>query len=159
MNQPSDGMNGRDIGVQNLGAFKAWIAERDAANDWCDYVRGAKLNRSEIAAECGFALSVLRQNPAVKAALMALEDRLQSCGTFTAPVAPSTSSEGEIEDASALAVDRRIMVAKRKLEERVKSLEEKNATLRAEVSTLREELAKYQHLENHLCRTGRLLPP
>jgi hypothetical protein len=152
-------MNGRDIGLQNLAAFSAWVAERGAANDWSDYLRGAKLNRSEIAAECGFALSVLRQNPGVKAALVALEDRLRTSGTIKGPNALCPALEVESEDAGSLAIDRRVMVAKRKLEERVKALEEKNAALRAELSSLYEQLAKYKHLDEHLSRTGRLLPP
>ena len=142
----------------NLSKFKAWIAERDAANDWQDYVRGNKLNRSEIAAECVFALSVLRQNPAVKAALEALESRLRAQGVISVePAAPDAS--GEAAEASAMAADKRVMAAKARAEARVKDLEERNARLRAEVHELRERLAHYKHLDDHLGRTGRLLPP
>ncbi|RTL53142.1 MAG: hypothetical protein EKK46_09390 [Rhodocyclaceae bacterium] len=88
----SENLSGQQIAANNLQKFFAWIAERDATNDWTDYIRQGKLNRSELAAECGFALSVVRQNPAVKSALEALEARLLSTGILqperTAPGAP-----------------------------------------------------------------------
>lgn len=150
-------LSGREIAANNLQRFKVWIAERDAAGDWRDYVRGDKLNRSEIAAECGFALSVVRQNPAVKEALQALEDRLRDSGTLGVAKAAQNASDAVSEDATTLVVDRRIMIAKGKAEQRVKALEEQNAALRAEVRDLREQLIRYKHLDEHLCKTGRLL--
>ena len=44
------------------------------------------------------------------------------------------------------------------LEARVKALEEQNASLKAEVASLRERLRRFEHLDDHLSRTGRLLP-
>ena len=41
---------------------------------------------------------------------------------------------------------------------RVKALEEQNASLKAEVASLRERLRRFEHLDAHLSRTGRLLP-
>ncbi|MFA7279290.1 MAG: VPA1267 family protein [Sterolibacterium sp.] len=155
MNQKT--LSGRDLGANNLQRFKSWIEERDAANDWQDYIRQGKLNRSEIANECGFALSVIRQNPAVKTALEALEDRLRATGTFgEAKAIPNASNEVAM-DTTSQSVDKRIMAAKAKAEQRVKALEEQNAVLRAEVRDLREQLTRYKHLDDHLCRTGRLL--
>lgn len=66
-----------------LKMFEAWVEERRVANDWKDYIRGRQLNRTEIANECGFAKSALRQNPTVKAALDALEEELSSSGTLS----------------------------------------------------------------------------
>jgi hypothetical protein len=146
------GMNGRDIGVHNLTLFNAWVTERQAAGDWAEYIRGDKLNRSEIAAECGFALSVLRQNPAIKNSLAELEERLKSQGVITA-------EPQDVEPTKAdMAVDRRIIAAKSKAESRVKALEEQNAALRAEVLKLREQLAQYRHIDEYLATTGRMLP-
>jgi hypothetical protein len=51
------------------------------------------------------------------------------------------------------------MIAKNQADQRVKALEEQNATLRAEVYELREQLKRFKHLDEHLCRTGRLLRP
>ena len=72
--------SGQQLARDNLAKFQSWIAEREVTNDWHDYLRGDKLNRSEIAAECDFSLSVMRQNPAVKEALEALESRLTTLG-------------------------------------------------------------------------------
>ena len=150
-------LSGRAMAVNNLARFEAWVVERDAANDWVDYIRGDKLNRSEIASECGFALSVVRQNPAVKAALTALEERLQDSGAFNLSVAAPNSFNGPKDDKSDQSVQGRIMAAKGKAEQRVKALEEQNATLRAQVRDLREQLTRFTHLDEHLSRTGRLL--
>lgn len=149
--------SGQQIAKDNLLKFQSWIAEREAADDWKDYLRGDKLNRSEIAAECGFALSVLRQNPAVKEALHALEARLEALSvTQSLKPAPGVSNERAI--AAEKVIDQRIMAAKGKAEARVKALEEQNAALKAEVADLRARLRRFNHLDDHLGRTGRLLP-
>lgn len=57
-----------------------------------------------------------------------------------------------------MAIDKRVMAATSKAEARVKVLEEQNAALKAEVCDLREQLRRYDHLDDHLGRTGRLLP-
>lgn len=149
--------SGQQIAAANVQRFNDWIAERDAANDWSDYVRQGKLNRSEIAAECGFALSVIRQNPAVKTALEVLEARLLASGVLlSAKAAPGPAVEAGT-DATSQSIDKRIMAAKGKAEARVKQLEEQNAALKAEVRDLRDQLKTYRHLDEHLCTTGRLL--
>ena len=51
------------------------------------------------------------------------------------------------------------MAARNKAERRAKELEEQNAALRAEICDLRDQLIRYKHLEEHLCKTGRLLRP
>ena len=152
-----ENLSGQQIAANNLQKFQTWIAERDAANDWTDYVRQGKLNRSELAVECGFALSVVRQNPAVKSALEAVEARLLASGILLpAKAAPSASIEAGA-DATSQSIDKRIMAAKGKAEARVKALEEQNAALKAEVRDLREQLKTFRHLDEHLCSTGRLL--
>lgn len=150
-------LSGQQIAKDNLLKFHSWIAEREAANDWHDYLRGDKLNRSEIASECGFALSVLRQNPAVKEALHALEARLEILGATLSLGPNPRSSDREASDAEKV-IDQRIMAAKGRAEARVKALEEQNAALKAEVAELRERLRRFEHLDDHLGRTGRLLP-
>lgn len=151
----TENLSGRDAGAQNLVRFTQWANEREASGDWADYVRQGKLNRSEIASECNFALSVLRQNPAVKAALEALETSLRERRLLGATPAPERATG----DATAQAADNRLMAAKGRAEQRVKALEEQNAALRAEIHGLREQLARYKHLDEHLCRTGRILHP
>jgi hypothetical protein len=149
--------SGQQLGKDNLLKFQSWIAERENANDWHDYLRGDKLNRSEIATECGFSLSVMRQNPAVKNALEALEARLADLG-ITQPLQSTLGAANEAAAASHEVIDKRIMAAKGRAEARVKELEEQNAALKAEVSSLRERLRRFEHLDDHLGRTGRLLP-
>ena len=150
-------LSGREIAANNLQKFLTWISERDAAADWQDYMRQGKLNRTELATECGFALAVLRQNPAVKSALEALESRLQSNGILQSKqTSPNASIEANTEAASQ-SIEKRIMAAKVKAEQRVKQLEEQNAALKAEVRDLRDQIKTYRHLDEHLCGTGRLL--
>lgn len=91
----SENFSGREIAARNLIKFKEWVAERMAANDWPDYIRGDKLNRSELALECGFALSVVRQNPAIKESLKALEDHLRSSGIMPTATTPHNTSLDE----------------------------------------------------------------
>lgn len=148
------GLNGRDAAAVNVSRFEAWIAERESAKDWSDYVRGDKLNRSEVATECGFALSVLRQNPAVRSALEALESRLRDQGILKASAPGATA---KTNDPATLATDRRIMSAKSQADQRVKALEEQNAALRAENRELRDRLRQLEHVDAHLAATGRLL--
>ena len=39
--------SGQQLARDNLAKFQSWIAEREVTNDWHDYLRGDKLNRSE----------------------------------------------------------------------------------------------------------------
>ena len=154
MTQATGAQSGRQVAAANLQKFVTWIEERDRFGDWHDYIRQDMLNRSEIASQCGFALSVMRQNPAVKTTLAALEERLRLCGTLRHRGLPSTSTEAP-DTATTLALDRRIMAAKAKAEQRVKALEEQLAAARAEVRDLREKLRDFEHLDEHLTRTMR----
>jgi hypothetical protein len=74
------GKSGQQIALENLQRFRDWVSERETARDWSHYARGDKLIRMKIARECGFAVSVLRQNLAVKADLDALERCLRGLG-------------------------------------------------------------------------------
>lgn len=153
----TNNLSGRQKAVLGLQTFNVWIAERDAAADWQDYIRQAKLNRTEVAAECGFALSVFRQNPAVKSALEALEARLLASGTLQPAKAVPDPDIAAGTDATSQAIYKRIMAEKAKAEQRVKQLEEQNAALKAEVRNLHDQLKTYRHLDEQLCTTGRLL--
>jgi cell division protein FtsB len=147
--------NGRlSPGAINLQKFENWIKDRDAANDWADYIRGGKLNRTEVAAECGFGTPAFRQNPSIAQALQALEARLQDAGVTNGASVPSN----ETTDAATIqAADLRILSSKASAERRVKAVEEQNAALKAENRDLREQLKRYKFLDEHLSTTGRLL--
>lgn len=149
--------NGKQIAAANIAKFEAWVDERKAAGDWSDYIRGAQLNRTEIANECSFAKSVLRQNPSVKAALGALEDELRHAGTL--PTLKSESPPQEVSEGSESVVASRIASINERTEKRVKVLEEQNAALKAELIELREKIKRYALIEKHLTETGRMVRP
>lgn len=149
--------NGRQIAAQNLDRFRAWVAEREAGSDWADYIHQGQLNRTEVAAECGFAKSVLRQNPAVKTALETLEARLLAEGIL--PPGKGKKPPHSQDESATASVDRRVATLNNRTEQRVKFLEEQNAALRAEVMELREQLKRYQIIDDHLAQTGRMVRP
>ncbi len=149
---------GRAGGEDNVNAFNEWIAERERAVDWTDYIHRGQLNRSEIARECAFALSCLRSNPGLKSALMALETRLRETDVLPSSTGKQ-SADGPFGDISPTPNESRISRAKHQADLRVKALEEQNAALRAEVVDLRERLRRFEHMDAHLCMTGRLLHP
>jgi hypothetical protein len=156
MSSRSIGLSGQQLAIENRQKFEAWVTERNKANDWRDYVRGKKLNRSEIATECKFGLAVFRQNPTVKSALATLEEQLRMNGIIECESTLLASSD-EVEDVTEKAADKRLILAKAQAEARVKILEEQNATLRAEIFDLRGQLLRFKHIDDHLSRTGRLL--
>ena len=155
----TSGLSGKQMAAANLQRFNEWILEREAGADWPDYIRNGKLNRSEIAKECGFALSVVRQNPAVKAALERLENQLQAANIFQDTGANSKTSSEATDMATTQARDMRILSSKAIAERRVKAVEEQNAALKAEVNDLKQKLKQYKFMEEHLATTGRMLRP
>lgn len=161
----TDGLSGKQSGAINLVRFEAWIAERRSSGDWRDYVHSGKLSRKDMAAECDFAVSVLRQNPAVRDALAKLEVELREEGILpdgldSTPGVDADERVGSslVEVASSMAADARSALVAASAEKRVKALEEKNASLLAEIQELQRKLKKYSLLDAHLGETGRLLP-
>lgn len=147
---------GREGGEENVRSFQEWVAERDRAQDWAEYVHRGQLNRSEVARECTFALSCFRSNPGLKSALTALEVRLRDAGILPSSIANEDNTQ--IADGGTQSpAQARILRAEHQAEQRVKALEEQNAALRAEVTNLRERLRRFEHLDAHLSKTGRLL--
>lgn len=135
--------SGRQIAKENKERFDAWVMERYQARDWSAYVRGGKINRTEIARECGFARSVMEQNPAIKQALADVERDLADQGVLnpsvpTVAVAPSAEARTERE------------------RQRLQQLEQQNQMLRAENDRLKDLLERYQLMDEYLQDTGRL---
>lgn len=157
-------LSGAQIGASNLAKFNSWVMDRKAANDWPDYIRRGLLNRSEIAAECGFALSVLRQNPAVRTALDSLEAELRLEGILRLAESANRvgfQDESGVQPRSASTIhafEARLASAAALAEKRLKQAEEQNASLRAEIVSLKQKLRQYALLQEHLEQTGRLLP-
>ncbi len=127
-----------------------------------DYVRRGQLNRRDIARECMFSESVLRQNPAVKNALATLEKRLRDGGplaTAAEDKAVKGISRNAVEARSFEILASRLMQSKASADKRIKALEEENAALRAEIGMLRQQCRKYKHIEEHLEATGWTVRP
>lgn len=141
--------NGQQLAADNLRKFHAWVMERHKASDWIDYIFGGQLNRSEIAKECEFSVSALRQNPSIREALTELENKLRLDGILHEH-SPSSDQR---------ALQKRVNLSSTLDRERIKSLEEKNAALTAEVYALKETLKRYELLDMHLAETGRLIKP
>lgn len=142
--------SGQQLAEQNFQAFTAWLSSR-TDEDFRQMVGRGSLSRKEIAAQCGFAVSALNQNPRIKSALLAKEAFLRDSG-----VLPAVS--GVVEDISTSpAVVREPDAAKRSLEaERQRRLEQENASLRAENGQLKRELERYAVIREVLSSTGRL---
>lgn len=130
---------------QNLSAFLEWTAGKTDAH-YREMVMRGQLSRKEIARECGFAKSVLLQNPRVKDALQSLEAQLRERGVLP--------SQAVVRDGTAL-----VVVGNQRANSdtvRLKRLESENASLRAEITQLRTDLERYRVMDNVLCSTGRL---
>lgn len=144
----NDRLSGQQKADQNLAIFLSWSASKTDA-DFREVVLRGQLNRKEIARECGFAKSVLLQNPRVRDSLKSLEADLRERGILpplaviegAAPVAATTESNNPRAAAD---------------KARLKRLEVENAALRAELMELRGQLERYRVMDNVLSSTGRL---
>lgn len=72
-------VNGKMASKENASKFEKFIAERERLNDWNDYVdpTRTRLLRGKIVEICGFARSVLLQNPTVAGRLSRMEKELR----------------------------------------------------------------------------------
>lgn len=140
--------SGQQLADENVRLFAAWQAEKSDA-DYKEMVVRGGLSRTEIAKECGFAKSVLAQNPRVKESLLVLETALRTRGVL--PPLAVASGTGEAPAASAGPA-----TSGRTDQERLRRLEQENALLRAEVAELRSVLSKQLVLKEALALSGRL---
>ena len=141
--------SGQQIAEQNLAAFIAWSVSK-SDDDFREYVHRDKLKRSEIAAECGFGKSALVQNPSIKSALEALEERLRGAGVLPPLVADTQllNEDPPMRDKEAK--------QRRNDGQRLNALEQENAALRAELADAKTELKLYSLLSSFIQETGRL---
>ncbi len=142
---PVNNLSGQQKADQNLATFHSWVASKIDA-DYREMVLRGQLNRKEIARECGFAKSVLLQNPRVKEALRTLEVQLRDRDILP-PVADSAAPAPITDTPNPRAAADKA---------RLKRLEAENAALRAEVMELRGQLDRYRLMDNVLSSTGRL---
>ncbi len=136
--------------------FHVWVAAREAAGDWHDYVNHhGKLNRAKMAVEVGFPTSCIRSNSVLNRALAALEARLASSGLLKTSKPATKTIDAATDDL----LIQRLMAAKAAAEARSRELEEKLSALKVQLHDQSERLRTYGHLDDHLAATGRLLRP
>lgn len=155
----AENLSTQEIAARNIHRLRQWIEERNCAGDWSNYIRGGKINRSEMASECGFARSTLSSNGELAGVLEAAEEDLVARGL----IARRVHVEKLPDDVRSIvgAAEKRAdaaQAARGTLERRVKTLEEQNAALRAANRDLNEKLRRSAFAEQHLADTGRLLP-
>jgi hypothetical protein len=119
-------LSGQQKADQNLATFLSWAASKTDA-DYREMVLRGQLNRKEIARECGFAKSVLLQNPRVKDALRTLEAQLRERNILPPVVEPAIPAAPTSDAPNPRAAADKA---------RLKRLEAENAALRAEVMEL-----------------------
>ncbi|WP_028216705.1 VPA1267 family protein [Paraburkholderia oxyphila] len=139
--------SGQQRGEENLATFLSWMASKTDA-DFREMTTRGQLSRQEISRECGFARSVIAQNPRVKDALRELENGLRKRGVL--PVAAETAEP--TATLPSLATIHRAAADQAHL----KRLESENAALRAEITKLRANLEHFRLMESLLAETGRL---
>lgn len=149
--QPMKKMSGQEAGEANVAAFDGWVRRQSDA-DYRAIARAGKLNRSEIVKACGFARSVLQQNPVIAAKLMRLEDDLRVRGVLSPHALLERGSTG-VDEAESFQARGQAAGA---LSARLKSLESQVDVLRAENTELKRRLKQYEVLEGVLGRMGRL---
>ncbi|WP_435247444.1 VPA1267 family protein [Vibrio sp. nBUS_14] len=142
--------SGQQKAQQNLEAFKVWKATQ-TDDDFKQIMFRGQLNRNEVAKGIGCGKSALNQNPALKEALKALEDKLRGKG-----VLPQLSDAANKNEGKPQAYDN---TANRKLldSKRVSSLEAENIELKAKVKELEKRLERFGELSETLSEMG-LMP-
>ena len=141
--------SGRQVGEQNVEAFAAWSASM-TDDDYRSMEGRGVLSRKEIARQCGFAQSVLPQNPRVRTRLSKLEGELRSRSVLP----PLAADSAQISEP---AKHREPGGQKAKQDaERLRRLEQENAQLRAENAEVKRHLERYAVLREALAQSGRI---
>lgn len=139
--------NGQQKARANLDSFCAWIATQ-SDEDFKQIVHRGQLNRGEVAKAIGIGKSALRQNPAIKERLNALESELRQRG-----VLPPLTGEAEAQKKAPKRYDQtenRRAVESRRLSQ----LEQENVELKAKVAELKAQLKRYGELSEVLIEFG-----
>lgn len=163
----------------NFETFQAWSAAKTHDEFLSIVYRGA-LNRTEIALQCGFAKSVLAQNPRIHKLLQELEIRLRAEGILPLadlrgddPLPDSGSGLGDTQHQGTKinltdlprenqsVIQSELAQAKQQsttqnLESLVRRLQSENASQRAEIQELRRQLSRLSAIQEALTLTGRL---
>lgn len=134
--------SGRELAKDYAARVKAWVVERDGAQDYHDYERDGKINRAELCAELDFGRSVVSQNPAVRECLQEAESRWYEPREMNRQAHEAARNRAESK-------------SYRTSRDLSKALDDV-AKLQAENVLLRKRLQKYVTLEEVLIETGRM---
>lgn len=139
--------NGQQRAQQNLEAFEVWQATQ-TDDDFKQIVFKGKLNRIEVAKGVGCGKSALNQNPTLRKALKALEDKLRDKGILP-PLTESARNNIDKPKQYDNTANRKLLDAKR-----VSTLEAENIELKAKVKELEGKLERFGGLNETLSEMG-----
>ncbi|EJG1749311.1 TPA: VPA1267 family protein [Vibrio parahaemolyticus] len=141
--------NGQELAKENIEKFEGWRASL-TDDDYREMEYRGNLKRSAIAKGCGFAKSVLQQNPAVKKLLGELESDLRVRGVLPPLKEKKSCPDKEPQELDQAQIKRdKQGVHTRRLEQRVVELEAENAELKR-------KLERFDALSSALADVGRL---
>jgi len=140
-------LSGQQSGSENYQKFLTWMSGK-TNDDFKQMLHRGQLCRKEIAVECSFCDSALRQNPNIKLALEALEDNLRKQGVLPEIIEhknPNKLPERDIYTSK-----------KHNNSARLLRLEQETTALRAENDHLKKMLKKYALLDEAISESGRM---
>ena len=141
------GANGQEKARQNLVAFFNWVATQ-SDDDFKQIIFRGQLSRNEVAKAVGCGKSALNQNPALKSALIGLEDGLRDKGIL--PRLSAEAKKGADKPKKYDSSENR----KRLDSRRLSSLEVENIELKAKVIELENKLRRFGELSETLAEMG-----
>lgn len=128
-----------------VAKMKSWVQEKASSNTLENYIRRGKLNRSEIALECGFARSSFSSNDLLAAELRIIEEQLIEDGILAEP------SSSEEKQSSSSAMEKRLAGKERE----INSLRERLAIKTAECEELKRKLASSSFILDDVIPSGK----
>lgn len=139
--------NGQELAKENVEKFNDWHKTIND-DDFRAMEHNGQLKRKLVAKGCGFAVSVLRQNPKVRALFVDLEDDLRNRGILPPLKEKESPNKDESQELDQAEAKRGTQAA------HASRLEQDIVELRAKVAQLTAEKEK---LEQELEKTGRKL--
>ena len=139
--------SGQQKAQQNLEAFEVWQATQ-TDDDFKQIAFRGQLNRIEVAKGVGCGKSALNQNPALRKALLALEDSLRDKGLLPPLSEAAKKGAGKPKKYDNTA-NRKLLDSKR-----VSTLEAENIELKAKVKELEKKLERFGELNETLSEMG-----
>lgn len=141
--------SGQERAKENLEAFVVWTATQ-TDDDFKQIIHRGSLNRGEIAKAIGCGKSALNQNPALKEALIKLEDSLrESKRGVLPPLTDTAKQEADKPKQYDNSNSRKMLDSKR-----LSSLEAENIELKTKVKELECKLERFGELSETLSEMG-----